>query len=587
MRTQNTYWISAFLMNCLTVAGVQAATMLHVSQFGAKADDGVDDTSAVRAALQAVKKAGPGTTLLFDKGVYDFFPGKAEERYLFVSNNDEGLKRIIFLLDGLKDVTIDGQGAQFVFRGWVNPFYVTHCDQVTLKNFSLDWARTFHSEGVIVENHDDGVTVQFSTQFPYEIRNGVLVFTDGKLSNEPQTTVKGSELVYPYGSMLEFDVKRRETAYMVPDYYGLQTGVAAQDLGDRKVRLFKAKLKGTVGNIFVFSPSHRDCCGFVLSDTQGTTLRDIQIFHAGGMGVLGQRSRDIMVERVQVTPNKTRIVSTTADATHFANCSGQLVLKDCLFENQKDDATNVHGIYVRVMGRTTEGVEIKLVHPQQYGFHYLTPGMKIELVHGKSLITYATATVKAVTILNKEYAEVTLNEPLPSELEAGDVIAERDNYPETLISGCTIRNNRARGILLGSRARMVIEKNTFHTPGAAILLEGDGCFWFEQAGVRDLVIRDNLFDTCNFGVWGRATIETGAGPDKDHREKSRYNRNIVIENNTFKTFGIGAPLIQMYCVQQATIRKNTIISVDTYPVKKGDSSVPYRFTDSDAILIEP
>lgn len=581
------YWFSVFLVSCLAVAGAQAATTLHVSTFGAKADDGVDDTAAVRAAIQAVKKAGAGVTLLFDKGCYDFFPNKAEERYLFVSNNDEGLKRIAFALEGLKDVTIDGRGARFLFRGWMTPFSISQCDQVTLKNFSMDWTRTFHSEGVIVENHADGVTVQIPPHFPYDIRNGVLVFTDGQLNTEPQTTVKGSELVYRYGSLLEFDVQRRETAYMVPDYYGLQNGIAAKDLGERKVRLFKDKLKGTVGNVFVFSPNHRDCCGFVLSDTQGTTLCDLTIYHAGGMGILGQRSRDIVVERVQVTPGKSRIVSTTADATHFANCSGKLVLKDCLFENQKDDATNVHGIYVRVMGRTAQGIEIKLVHPQQHGFHYLTPGMKIELVHGKSLITYATATVKAVTVLNKEYAEVTVNEPLPAELEAGDVIAELDNYPETLISGCTIRNNRARGILLGSRARMVIEKNTFHTPGAAILLEGDGCFWFEQAGVRDLVIRDNLFDTCNFGVWGRATIETGAGPDKSCRATSRYNRNIVIENNTFKTFGIGAPLVQMYCAQNVTIRKNTIMTSEAYPAKKGDASTPYCFTDSDTIQIEP
>ncbi len=581
------YWISAFLVSWMAVAGVQAATTLHVSAFGAKADDARDDTAAVRAAVEAVRKAGPGATLLFDPGCYDFFPGKAEERYLFVSNNDEGLKRILFLLEGLKNVTIDGQGARFLLRGWMTPFYMARCDQVTVKNLSLDWARTFHSEGVIVANHDDGVTVQIAPQFPYEIRNGVLVFTDGKLSSEPQTTVKGTELIYPYGSLLEFDVQRRETAYMVPDYYGLQNGLAAKDLGERKVRLFKERLKGTVGNVFVFSPSHRECCGFVLSDTAGTALRDIVIHHAGGMGILGQRSRDIVVERVQVTPSKGRIVSTTADATHFANCSGKLVLKDCLFENQKDDATNVHGIYVRVMGRTDAGVEIKLVHPQQYGFHYLKPGMKVELAHGKSLITYATATVKAFTIINKEYAEVVFAEPLPAETAEGDVIAELDNYPETLISGCTIRNNRARGILLGSRARMVIEKNTFHTPGAAILLEGDGCFWFEQAGVRDLVIRDNLFDNCNFGVWGRATIETGAGPDKNHRQTSRYNRNIVIENNTFKTFGIGAPLVQMYCVQNVTIRKNTIVQSDAYPAKKGDASTPYRFTDSDAIQIEP
>ena len=50
---------------------------------------------------------------------------------------------------------------------------------------------------------------------------------------------------------------------------------------------------------------------------------------------------------------------------------------------------------------------------------------------------------------------------------------------------------------------------------------------------------------------------------------------------------IGASLVPMYCVQNVTIRKNTIVQSDAYPDKKGDASTPYLFTDSDAIQIEP
>ena len=63
------------------------------------------------------------------------------------------------------------------------------------------------------------------------------------------------------------------------------------------------------------------------------------------------------------------------------------------------------------------------------------------------------------------------------------LIAADEEYPEVLIKGCHMAGNRARGLLLGSRARMIIEDNYFHIPGAAILFEGDGNFWFEQAGV--------------------------------------------------------------------------------------------------------
>jgi hypothetical protein len=98
-------------------------------------------------------------------------------------------------------------------------------------------------------------------------------------------------------------------------------------------------------------------------------------------------------------------------------------------------------------------------------------------------------------------------------------------------------NNRARGLLLGSRAKTIVEDCYFHIPGAAILFEGDGYYWFEQAGVRDVIIRNNTFDNCNYGYfqWGKACIATGNGP-RENKLESRYNRNIVIENNLFRSF---------------------------------------------------
>ncbi len=185
--------------------------------------------------------------------------------------------------------------------------------------------------------------------------------------------------------------------------------------------------------------------------------------------------------------------------------------------------------------------------------------------------------------IDKEFTRVVLKQPLPAELVLGDVVAAADAYPETHIHHCIIRSNRARGILLGSRAKMLIEDNIFHTPGAAILLEGDGRFWYEQAGVRDLVIRRNRFEDCNFGVWGKATIEVGAGIENGSRAASRYNRNIVIEDNLFRTFGHG-PLVQMYCVGGLTVRNNRIESSTAYPVREPDAK-RFDITDSDRVGI--
>lgn len=565
---------------------VPAGQVVEISDFGMKAGDGQDATPAVRRALEQCR-ASKARSLAFGPGRYDFWPERAVERYGFVSNNDEGLKRIVFLLDSMADFEIDGRGAVFVFHGFISPIVVDHCRNIALKGFSIDYARTFHSEATILAAGQESLDLEFSEAFPYAVRNGILVFTDGRDRQEPQTAVKGTELTFPYGSLLEFDAGKRETAYQAHDYW-VKGGVAAQDLGRRRVRIALPGLVGKPGNILVFGAANRDCPGIVISDSANVSIGNVNLYHCGGMGILGQRSRDLALDHVQVTPapGSGRMVSITADATHFANCAGKITMGHCRFENQKDDATNIHGVYARIAHRLApDTAEVQLVHPQQYGFDFLVPGGKIELVHGPSLLTYGQAVVKSVERENKEFTRIVLEAPLPEACIPGDVVASCEAYPEVWIHHCTFRGNRARGLLLGSRARMVVEDSLFHTPGSAILLEGDGRFWYEQAGVRELVIRNNVFDNCNFGVWGQAAIEVGAGIAQECRAASRYNRNILVEGNLFRSFG-ETPLVRMYSVDGLILRDNRLEKTEAYPARPGGGG-PFEITESDNVKAEP
>ena len=132
---------------------------------------------------------------------------------------------------------------------------------------------------------------------------------------------------------------------------------------------------------------------------------------------------------------------------------------------------------------------------------------------------------------------------------------------------------------------MVVEGNTFHTPGAAILFEGDSRFWFEQAGVRDVVIRGNTFDNCNYGVWGTACIQVGSGIADEFRKTSRYNRNIRIENNLFRAFS-PLPLLSIYSVDGLTFVGNRLERTKVYSATEGNDGKLFVITDSDNVKVE-
>ena len=570
---------------CAPVGEAKAATPAEL-EFRAAA--GEDATPGVRAILDRCREEGIHR-LKIAPGRYDFWPDWAVEKYLFVSNNGEGLKRIAFPLVGFDGLEIDGSGATFVFHGFLVPFLVESSHNVRIKNLSIDFARPFHSEGKVLAATPESVDVEISEEFPYSIRNGMLVFTDGKTAVNPESAVKKpAEVLYPYGSLLAFDPVRRETAYMAKDRYGVSTGIPAGEIGKRQMRLSISKVTAEAGNILVFGAAMRSVPGFILSETAQTSLENVTIHHCGGMGVIAQLSSDIELNGVKVTPppGGRRIVSITADATHFVNCTGKIVMRNCLFENQKDDATNVHGLYapiLRILG--PDKFEIRMANSDQAGLDFIRAGARLEVVDGPSLVTHGEMVVSAVKRLNKEISVITAKTSLP--LKKGDCVANLDaNTAEVLIKDCVFRGNRARGLLLGSRGKMTIEGNTFHIPGSALLFEGDACGWFEQSGVRDVTIRNNTFDNCNFGVWGKACIEVGSGIRKDVRHTSRYNKNITIENNVFRVFG-NRSILNIYSVDGLTFRNNQLERTAAYPAIPGPAEELYQVVDSDNIAIEP
>lgn len=578
---------NAFAEDPLNTLEVDAAS------FGVK--PGSHDSTAKVAALLTYIKEHNITKVTFATGEYHFYPGLATEDYAFISNNDQGLKRIAFYLKNISNLTIDGQGSAFTMHGGINPFILQDATNVSIKNLSIDFTRAFHSEGIILAVGNGFMDLHIPDAFPYSINSaGILEFKglreypSGYPINEKLERRKDALHAYDYRfkRLLEYDVNTRATAYMASD---IQTGswLRAQQLeGKNNIRIYHSELQGTVGNIMTFSAKYRKYPAIVISDSDDVLLDNVTIFHAGGMGVLGQRCRNVTIQNSKVTPSKGRIISATADATHFNNCQGDIKLINNLFENQQDDATNIHGIYAMFLElKSPNTALIKIQHPQQWGFDFIDAGDTMELVQSKSLITYGTNTVTKVKKLNTEIYEVTFASAIDPKIIVGDSIAEVRDYANVLIKGNTIRRNRARGMLLNSRGKTVVEDNYFHVPGAAILFEGDAINWFEQGGVRDVTIRGNTFDNSHFSIWGKAIIAVAAGIDKEFQDVSRYNKNIVIEGNIFNVYDKGL-LLDLFSVSHVTFKNNKINKSDFFPARTLTTPEFFRTRFSDDVIIE-
>ena len=114
---------------------VAAACCVTLSQ-GAVMDVAPVEGNATPVVRAVAARLKDGDTLRFAKGEYHFFEEGTKEMFLASVGSSTGMKKVVVHLEGLKDVTIDGGGASFIFHGDTFPFVAERCDGVKICSFT-------------------------------------------------------------------------------------------------------------------------------------------------------------------------------------------------------------------------------------------------------------------------------------------------------------------------------------------------------------------------------------------------------------------------------------------------------------------
>jgi hypothetical protein len=298
-----------------------------------------------------------------------------------------------------------------------------------------------------------------------------------------------------------------------------------------------------------------------ISHCRDVLLEDVTLHHAGGMGVIVQRSEDITLRRLQVAlpEGKGRFVTTTADATHFNGCRGRIVIEDCLFEHMLDDSANVHGCFVRVERQLgPETLVCRRVHSQQLGLVVMEAGDHVRFVTSDDLQPYGDATVVSTRELNFDLFEVTLDRLPEGGLRQRSGIYNLTWQPDFTFRNSTVRNHRARTMLIATAGKVLIEDNHFaHSSLAGIQFEGDNGYWWESGPTRQVIIRNNTF-LDNYGPVLRIMPQI----DPQRFPDALYHGGIVFENNRIESFH--RRVVEGQAIDGLVFRKNTIRMTDTF-----------------------
>jgi len=239
-----------------------APGLVDVTETGAVANDGKDDTGAVLAAIERCRTENQ-RGVLFPKGRYDFFAG---------ANPASG--NVSIVAAGFDGFTLDGQGSAFIYHGVTAPFIFDHCQNLLVRDFSIDWERPPFSVGEVIASAEKHFDVEIFEEFP----------------------VEGGE---PVGAFMDFDPETK-----LPRRHGLDVynGVERTELiAPQVLRVFLSRsVEVPVGVRMVLRHEVYGHNALVASSCRGVKVQDVTVYTAPGMGFIGNQSEDIELERFRV-----------------------------------------------------------------------------------------------------------------------------------------------------------------------------------------------------------------------------------------------------------------------------------------------
>jgi hypothetical protein len=520
-----------------------------------------DMTPVIKKALEGIKDKD--IKLVFETGEYKFLPMLAKERYCYITNHENGLKRIIFDFQNFNSVQIEGNGAKLIFHGLCAPFIFDKCDKVTMNNLSIDWDKPFDFLGeVIAVNSTEG-------------------WRDIKpINNDVNWFIKNNELKFPnidglvfleLGHTLAFDAKTKAVSHGAWDIESKPTKVEKLENGNIR---FYEKLKnypavGSLLNSSGVTSQNRYSAAVWGIASKNILLEGVVVNYSIGMGFMFEKCENIVLKKsgVYLPANTNRVVASNADATHFCNCKGDILIEDCRFENMLDDGTNVHGTYAVVDQIINENtVRIKFGHPQQQGFVFATLLDKIWFIQQPNPQRGIENEVLRVNIINADYTEIVFKNTLTKDLKPGDILENKTWNPTFTMRNSVVKNNRARSIVLKSPLKTVIENNEFSSMMSAIFLRGETFFWYESGVVTDLLIQNNHFINVAHGGPEHAVLYITPRLGKSFNQSQLYDQNIKFINNKIETFD--SRIVWADRVNGLIIKGNTI-------TKTFDAAVQY------------
>lgn len=505
--------------------------IIDAAEFGM--DPGkASNSSALAYAFQYCAK-NPNTKLNIKKGVYKF----------------ESTQTI--QLSFAKNIMIDGNGSEFIFSnaGYLK-FY--NCDIVQIQNLTIDWdweKERLASVGKVVGIAPDRSFFDF--EFPEIINVSTSMKWETMNQCDPVAYSPGTEGGREYWKeLLTFD--------------------KVEKIANNRLRVYPSgdglrPLK--INETFIIRHFTYGGVVFDLDNSSNVSIKGVTIYSAPATGFYvhgGSNHYQLFNCKIILKPDTNRHITTTVDALHISNTKGYMRVENCEFSYSGDDCMNINDDVATLL----ELIDSDTCTASNSMSYKVGDTIRFR----RNDFTLIDFEAKIINIFDPSVSgiDIQFNKKLPAEIVKGAILSnmsyDSGNY---VIRGNYFHENRARGLLLRANNGLVENNRLYKTQGAAILIQIDiAPLWSEGTGIENLMVRNNIIDTCNVNDWG-ALVEFGVNISGKIPAQPVF-KNITFEKNQFLNFPSRAFTIysaeNVYVVNN--IFKNNIARLKESPLRE-------------------
>ncbi len=469
--------------------------------------------------------------------------------------NPNGLRRTAIFLENKNNITIDGNGATLLVHGKMTPLLFNECENITVRNLTVDYACPTMSEFKILSNNNGECVIKINPECRFRIEGNEIIWqgengADGKPYWEGQHAVRGRYIkIFDPENQMSKDFRREDSAFEKIEQINENT---------LKVTLENKDAPFVEGCIIQNRSIVRDQTGSLFQRCKNLNFENLRIKFMHGLGMVSQFCDNVTFRNCDLTPAEGRTIASTADFFQFSGCRGNLTVENCRAWGAHDDYINVHGTHLRIVERKDNSLVVRFMHNESWGFQAFAEGDELEFIKWNTLIPFGKATVKSFERLNDTDIKLLIEGNIPEiELEK-DVVENATWTPNLYVRNCDFGPTSGRGILCTTRGEVIIENNNFHNLwGPALLIEDDCNFWFESGYTKEIIFRNNRVSNCEFAcMWEGAPSIRYTPKVMDENSEAPVHGRLVLKDNIFEKPHFAEHLIWLDYVEEAEISGN-------------------------------